>query len=292
MHYVIAGGSGFVGGYLAKLLISQNHQVTILTHSEIAHVMDRLDRYHQLRGKIEILIYDDYHGQGDVLINFAGESLGSKQITTRRLNLLLNSRLDIINKLKANQYLPPVYIQGSAVSIYPDKTGDNLTEQSSTTGSGDIAELARKVENAAMDLINTRQESIKHYYMARFGLVLHRSGGLIKKASFIPPFTVIHGDNKLPFIELGDAARALILISNGTIESGPVNLTTPYSATLKELLHCCYRNSKLPPIPIITGFLKLGDRRMQLLQADQTVIPQVLLSHDFSFRRPHITDVE
>lgn len=290
MHVVIAGGSGFVGGYFAKMLIEQRHQVTVLTHSDIAVINARLEKHHGLSGKVNLISYDDYNGEGDVLFNFAGESFGAKAITTRRLNLLLSSRLDIINKFKTLITLPPIYVQASAVAIYDDKGNGEIDENSPTNGDNEIAELTRKLEAAAQEL--NERFNFKHFYIARFGIVLHRNGGFIKKSAFTPPFTILHAENKVPFIELHDTLNALMLMTEGTLPSGPVNLVSPQSATLKELLACCFKHSKLPPIPIMTGFLKLGDRRMILLKADQDVKPNVLLQHGFKFYTPDISKVD
>lgn len=291
MDFVIAGGSGFVGNNLAKILLEQNHNVTILTHSDVTEISNRLTRHKLDVNAIKLMRYEDYQGEGDVLVNLAGESLGAKAITTRRLGVLLSSRLEVIAKLKAKNKLPPIYMQASAVAAFNEKSSAMQNESSQASGSSEIAQIAHKVEAAALELV--QQHHIAHYYMLRFGIVLHRSGGLIKKASYIPPFTVIHGTNVIPFIELNDASRAIIFLSQhiNDIASGVVNLTSPRSATLKELLQCCYKTSRLPPIPIITGFLRVGDRRIQLLEADQIIIPQVLLDHYFEFKAPNISDI-
>lgn len=291
MEVVIAGGSGFVGSYLARMLVAQHHQVTILSHSIISEVCAHLTKHQFDVSSVTFSSYEDYQGQGDVLINLAGESFGAKQITTRRLSLLLSSRLEILDKLKAKAKLPPIFLQGSAVAAYNEKSAEPQTEASAAAGTSDIAQLAHKLEAATLELV--QQHQIAHYYILRFGIVLHRSGGLIKKASYIPPFTVIHGTNHVPFIELNDTCRALIFLCEhaAEIESGVVNLTSPQSATLKELLQCCYKGSRLPPIPIITGFLRLGDRRIQLLEVDQVIVPQVLLDHNFVFHAPNIKDI-
>lgn len=290
MHVVIAGGSGFVGGYFARMLIEQRHQVTVLTHSDIASINARLEKYHGLSGRVNIISYEDYYGEGDALFNFAGESLGAKAITTRRLQLLLTSRLDIIEKLRSLDKLPPIFVQASAVALYNNKSSEPITEKSPADGDNELADLTRKLEDAANSL-NIKFD-FKRFYIARFGIVLHRTGGFIKKAAFTPPFTILHADNKIPFIELHDASNALTLMAEGALPSGAINLVSPQSATLKELLHCCFKHSKLPPIPIMTGFLKLGDRRMLLLKADQDVKPKVLLDYGFRFYTPDIADVD
>ena len=292
MHFVIAGGSGFIGGYLTRLLIDQCQQVTIISHSDPAVVKARLHKHYHLNDQnFTLLNYQEYQGEGDILINLAGESLGAKAITTRRLNILRKSRFDVIEELTNKDKLPPIFIQASGISLYPNQA-EPQGEHAPTTGTGEIATLARDLEERAEELVE--KHHTPHYYWARFGIVLHRSGGFIKKASFIPPFTVIHGDNKIPFIELNDACNALIFLAQNAdkITSGPVNFTSTSPATLKELLHCCYKTSKLPPIPIITGFLHLGDRRMQMLNCDQTILPEVLLEHGFMFQTPLIADVK
>ena len=297
MEVVIAGGSGFVGAYVTQLLLAQHHQVTILSHSDLEKVRLRLAKHYPYaqaspefapQQDFTLMSYEDYNGEGDVLMNLSGESLGAKPITARRLSVLLNSRLEVLERLSEQLALPPIFIQASAVAVYPN-SANYQNETSPTSGSNDIAKLALQVEERANAL--NEQFKFKNFYLARFGIVLHRSGGFIKKASFIPPFTVIHGNNKIPFIELNDATSALLKLCEGTIVSGPVNITSPKSASLQELLHCCYKHSKLPQLPIITGFLRLGDRRMQLLNADQIIMPHVLLDAGFKFTHADIDSI-
>lgn len=297
MHVVIAGGSGFVGAYVTKLLLAQHHQVTMLSHSELNKVRARLAKHYPYAQEVPefapqtdftLMSYSDYNGEGDVLINLAGESLGAKAITSRRLRLLRNSRLDVLDLLSTQLALPPIFLQASAVAVYPD-SNDPQNESAQTLGSNDFAKLALEIEERANAL--NQQFKFQSFYLLRFGIVLHRSGGFIKKASFIPPFTVIQGNNKIPFIALEDAAQAILKLAQGTIPSGPVNLTSPKSATLKELLYCCYKNSKLPQIPILTGFLHLSDRRSQLLSGNQNIMPDVLLRAGFKFSHADISSI-
>lgn len=290
MHVIIAGGSGFVGGHLAQTLISQRHQVTILTHSDIAKINARMQKHFELAGKVDILTYEDYNGEGDVLVNFAGESIGAKPITSRRLSLLLSSRLDVIERFKKQLALPPVYIQASAVSLYDEHSDAPQDERSPANGTSEIANLAKKLEEASNEL--NEQFKFDKYYIARFGIVMHRSGGFIKKAAMTPPFRVIHGDNKIAFIELSDAVNAMMMLCDGALPAGPVNLVSPKPATLQEVLKCCFKHSKLPPIPIMTGFLRLSDRRMQLLSCNQNIQPHVLVANGFTFTHPDIATVE
>ena len=290
MHVIIAGGSGYVGGYLAHNLVEQHNQVTILTHSDINQVAARLDKHHKLSGKVDIINYHDYNGEGDVLVNLAGESLGAKAISKRRLKVLLSSRIEVLDALSTQMVLPPVFIQASAVAYYNEDCNEEVDETSTDMGKSQIAQIAIKLEERANQL--NEQFHFKRFYIARLGIVLSRNGGFIKKAAMTPPFTVIHGYNKVPFIELNDAINALQFLCEKDVPSGPVNLTSPKSATLQELLHCCYKHSKLPQIPIITGFLRLGDRRIQLLTTNQNVVPKVLLNMGFVFHTPNIQNVQ
>lgn len=298
MHVVIAGGSGFVGAYITQLLLAQQHQVTMLSHSDLHKVRTRLAKHYPYAQATPVfapptdftlMSYEEYNGEGDILINLSGESLGAKPITTRRLQLLLSSRLKVLEMLSEQLALPPIFIQASAVAVYPNGTYSQ-DETSPTQGDNDIAKLALQVEARACAL--NEQFKFKNFYLARFGIVLHRDGGLIKKASLIPPFTVIHGNNQIPFIELNDAAMALLKLCEGEMPSGPVNLTSPHYANLKDLLHCCYKYSKIPQLPILTGLLRFGDRRVQLLRADQQIVPQALLDAGFKFAHADIDSID
>ncbi len=282
-------------------IVSTANDTSHLNHSCVSRIAQAIkqqrvhcirDSYalaHLLPRELTVMPYEEYNGEGDVFINLAGESLGAKAITRRRLRVLLQSRLDVLECLSKQKALPPVFIQASAVAVYANSDQDQ-NEDSPCKGTGEIAELAHAIEKRASEL--NEQFKFKQFYLARFGIVLHRSGGLIKKASAIPPFTVIHGTNKIPFIELFDAVQALIMLCNCSIPSGPINFTSPHFASLQDILRCCYRGAKLPPIPIITGFLKLGDRRIQLLNANQRVIPQTLLDNGFRFVHADIDSIK
>lgn len=291
MHVVIAGGSGFLGAYLCSTLsLQQNpYKFTILTHSDVEAVRARLAKRYSFSSDTNIITYDDYHGEGDVLLNFAGESIGAKQITTRRLHALLNSRLDVMERLSKLEKLPKIYVQASGVSVYSNST-EPQDEGAPDDADNDIAKMARSIEQRAREL--NEQFKFEHFYIARFGIIMHRSGGLMKKASHMPPFTVIHGDNHIPFIELNDACAAVKELCTGRIPSGVVNLTAPKSATLKELLNCIYKYSALPQIPVITGFLRSSDRRMLLLSCNQHIVPQALYNAGFKFKCSSINEVE
>lgn len=291
MHVVIAGGSGFLGSYLcSKLSLQQTpYKVTLLTHSDVDTVQTRLAKRYSFGVDTRIISYDDYKGEGDVLLNFAGESMGAKQISTRRLHALLNSRLDVIEKLSKCETLPKIFVQASGVSVYSNSV-DPQDEGAPDDADNDIAKMARSIEERARQL--NEQFKFEHFYIARFGIIMHRSGGIMRKAAQMPPFTVIHGDNHIPFIELNDACAAIKELFTGKIPSGVVNMCAPHSATLKELLNCIYKTSALPQIPVITGFLRSSDRRMLLLSCDQNIVPQALYNVGFKFMYNKVQDID
>ena len=76
---------------------------------------------------------------------------------------------------------PRVFISGSAVGYYGDRTDELLTEASSTAD-GFLARLCRRWECAAQeaDLLGAR------VVLLRTGVVLGRAGGVL--AQLLPPF--------------------------------------------------------------------------------------------------------
>lgn len=288
MHVIIAGGSGFVGSKLCSILAIHRYQVTILTHTDPESAAEKLYQRYHLDNKIEILTYDQYQGDGDVFINFAGESFGQKSINSRRLTTLLKSRINTLEKLSTKPKLPPIFMQASSVAVYKD-SDEVQDETSPATADGEIADLARAVERRA-NLLN-QQFKFERFYITRFGIVLGRSGGFMRKVCSVPPFKLLHADNSLPFIELDDTILAFLMLCEGKVPSGIVNVTSPYPATLADIINCCFKNSRLPPIPIMTGLLHLGDKRITLLKANQKIMPKVLLTNGFKFYKGHIDSI-
>lgn len=289
MHFVIAGGSGYVGSHLCLYLTSKQEQVTLLTHSNPAVVSRRLfKKYGAKMDEYHPMDYADYHGEGDVLINLAGESLGAKKINTRRMHVLKKSRNDVFEALYNCPTLPKIFMQASAVACYPNSANEQ-NENSQTDASSDFGGLSLALEENTAKL--NEKFHFDAFYNLRLGIVMSRDGGFMRKLNAVPPFKLLNGNNYIPYISLDDVISAIYFLAYNKLNTHAVNLTAPSYASLNEVLQCCFKEKWLPTFPLLSCLLHTGDKRSALMLSDQKIKPQILLDAGFKFKHQNLSDI-
>lgn len=122
---------------------------------------------------------------------------------------------------------PQVLVCASAIGIYGDR-GDEVLTESSAPGAGFLAETCVAWETAAD---KARDAGIRVVH-ARFGVVLSRKGGALKK--MLPAFRVGlggrmgSGEQWMSWISIRDTVRALLFLVDREDLAGPLNLTAPH----------------------------------------------------------------
>src|SRR5437660_11305282 len=88
MHYLITGGSGFIGRALCRALLVDGQRVTVLTRN-IARARKCLAD--------EVRLIDDIAMASDVdaVVNLAGENLSAQRWTAARKREFVDSRLNM-----------------------------------------------------------------------------------------------------------------------------------------------------------------------------------------------------
>ena len=174
MKVFMTGGTGFVGTYLAKRLLSEGHKVTILTQppgeaaSNISGVI-YLAGHPTIKGKWQEAVYEH-----DVIINLAGASIFSRW-TPEQKKILRESRIETTRNLVAA--LPDntkkiTFFSTSAVGYYGFHEDEELTENMAA-GNDFLARLAFDWEQEAMRAQNKGARVV----ITRFGIVLGKNGG-------------------------------------------------------------------------------------------------------------------
>jgi hypothetical protein len=127
---------------------------------------------------------------------------------------------------------PKVLITASAVGYYGFDEGDKVFDESGPLGKGFLAEVTRVWEGEAAKLQGKRGIRVVN---ARFGVVLSKQGGIIKK--LLPIFqlggggVIGNGQQYLSWVSLTDAVRAIQFLLEAPKLSGPVNVVAPEPAT-------------------------------------------------------------
>ena len=285
MHYLITGGTGFIGKALCASLIADENRVTVLTRHVsgatacLPSGVSATDTLDELR---EI----------DVVVNLAGENLTDGRWSDERKQAFLDSRIGTtrrINEWMAAQYQrPKTMISGSAIGWYGARGDETLTEDSSP-GDDFAARLCQAWEAEAI-----KAEALGvRVCRVRTGIVLAADGGALAK--MLPPFKFglggPMGDGKqwMSWITRHDLVRMIRWLAEMDSASGAYNGTAPnpvtnaeFAKTLAEALH----RPSIIRTPAI--FLKLMFGEMaDMLLAGQRVLPSRAI--DEGFRFDHLT---
>ncbi len=293
MKIFMTGGTGFVGTYLSKLLISEGHAVTILTQAltgtelkmtELAYLIGSPT----IKGKWQEAVRDH-----DVIINLAGASIFSRW-TQDQKKILLSSRIETTRNLV--QALPDsakhiTFFSTSAVGYYGFHEDEELVE-SSPSGNDFLAKLAYDWEQEAL----RAQDKGARVVITRFGIVLGKNGGAL--GQMIPLFKYLlggplgSGRQWFSWVHMHDLAKAFIFLLSHKNISGPVNLCSPNPLRNRDLGDAIGRVLHRPSLMPAPGFmirLILGEFGDVLLKG-QRVIPHCLLEAGFKFRYPNIEE--
>jgi len=229
----------------------------------------------------------------DAVVHLAGAGIADRRWNAERRKEILDSRTRSTELLSiAIAALPsgcPMVASGSAIGYYGSR-GDEILAESSSTGSGFLADVCQKWERAADPL---RDLGTKVSYL-RTGIVMSSRGGALKKQ--IPLFRLglggplSHGDQWMSPISLADEVRAILWIVDRNLD-GPVNLTSPSPLTNRAFTKVLARQLHRPSVvsaPTPALRLMLGaDLVDQVILASQRTIPTRLTESGFEFRHPN-----
>jgi uncharacterized protein (TIGR01777 family) len=289
MRIAITGASGFIGRPLCALLTSAGH--TVLSVGRRHEGEPAPDVAWDIRtGAI------DQRGlEGvDAVVHLAGENI-SERWTANQKRKIRESRVkgtDLISRtVAALRPRPGVLVSASAIGIYGDR-GDEALDESSSLGSGFLAETSRVWESSADP---ARDAGIRVLH-PRLGIVLNRAGGALER--MLPFFSlgvggrVSTGRQWMSWVARTDVVRALqFLVEHDATPSGPVNVTAPqpvrndeFTRVLAEALH----RPALAIAPALAIRLMYGQMGIETVVAGQRVLPRVLTDTGFAFTFPEL----
>ncbi|MFA5775030.1 MAG: TIGR01777 family oxidoreductase [Ilumatobacteraceae bacterium] len=289
MHILISGASGLIGSRLGAHLEVLGHRVTRLVrrHSNANEISWNPTSGHLNPADIEGV---------DAVVNLSGASIAEKRWTKPYKKEILDSRVQsttllatTIASLKAK---PQVFLSGSAIGIYGDRS-DEVLNESSPLGNSFMSDVCKQWESAASPAIAA---GIRTAFL-RTGIVLTPTGGALKKQLPLFKFGLggkfASGEQWQSWITLDDEVRAIEFLLTTQV-NGAVNLTAPNPVTNSEFTKTLARVLHRPavlPIPSFGPKLLLGRELAEsLLFSGQKVIPSVLASQGFIFTHERLEE--
>lgn len=276
---VIAGGTGFIGSYLAKRFIETGYQVLIISRDP-----------HYISWKPIDLI--ESFEDAELVINLAGKSINcphSEENKKAILDSRINTTIWIGNAILACKNPPRLWINGSACGIYKPSLEHAMTEDETKLGTDFLSDVVRQWEKVffGFKLNKTRKVAL------RTSVVLGKKGGALLPLTWLTRFGLggrqAKGTQMFSWIHEEDYFRILLyLIENNSLQ-GIVNCTSPEPVTNKRLMNSLRKTLRMPigiPAPefVINLGAKIIGTEPELILNSSYVIPKILMDSGFKFR--------
>jgi hypothetical protein len=284
MHYLITGGTGFIGTALTAGLTSRGHRVTVLTRQ-------RRPGQGQV-SYIEELSALPASTLIDCIVNLAGASLAGARWSAAYKQTIVDSRLRttqrVVKLIQRLEHKPPVLISASAVGYYGHH-GDEVLDEEGAVAQGFSHELCRQWEAAA----SAAEDAGVRVCLLRLGVVLDADGGALEEMARPFRFGVANwlGDGRqwLSWVHREDVVSAIRFLAERADLRGAFNITAPEPVTSRGLctaLKQHYRTWLTAPVPAPVMRLMVGEMAQELLLQGQRVVPARLQDAGFTFAYP------
>ncbi|PKP34177.1 MAG: TIGR01777 family protein [Bacteroidetes bacterium HGW-Bacteroidetes-17] len=289
---LIAGGSGFIGSNLAKLLNSNGFDVAILTRNSKSKSV-----FEQIHWDIDKFTIDNNtFEEFDYIVNLAGASIAERKWSEKQKQKIEESRListnllfDAIKNLKKK---PRAYIQASAVGYYGSITSEYIFNETDQAGSDFLAGVCKKWEDASLKFESLGVRTV----VLRTGVVFDKTQGAFPKMTQSLKYGFVagigSGKQYIPWIHIDDLISMYYYsIVNEKIK-GIYNAVSPEHCTQNELtkrIKIITRKIKLPNLPEILLKAFLGEMSSILLYGSRITSDKIIKT-GFKFKYEKIED--
>ena len=279
MKILISGATGFIGRQLVPALKIRGHTILIHTRNipSARKVFGEDGEYMDANSDIPSI---------DGVIHLAGESVAQRWTKAARKRIL-DSRVEgarnLINRTKA---LPiQFFISASAIGYYGSRGNETLTE-SSSSGSGFLAEVCRKWESELLE----RSDFKVRKAVLRTAPVLGRQGGVLAK--MLLPFRlglggkIGDGMQWMSWIHIEDIVAMYVRLAEDPALDGIFIGAAAEPVTNAHFTKALGRELKRPTFLSIPTFaLKVLFGEMStMLTGSQRVLPRRFLDLEFTYR--------
>ncbi|HZL56042.1 MAG TPA: TIGR01777 family oxidoreductase [Bryobacteraceae bacterium] len=271
MKCIVSGGTGFLGKHIVERLRKRNHDVIVW------------GRKPDLDAPIDC----------DAVVQLAGEPVAQRwndEIKRRIRDSRVEGTRNLVQAISAAAQKPKVLVSASAIGIYGSR-GDEILTESSTLGTGFLAEVCKSWEAEADRAAGAGVRVVK----LRIGFVLGNDGGAL--AQMVPVFRAFAGGRLgsgkqwMPWIHIDDVAELFTRAVEDPNLSGVWNATSPNPARnadfTQALAHVLHRPA-LFAVPRFTLNLAFGELAQHMIDSAR-VVPAAALDAGFVFRYPELT---
>lgn len=278
---VIAGGTGFIGTYIARRFKESGYRVLIVSRA-LEHVSWK---------PIELI--ESLEG-AELIINLAGRSINCPHNEENRRTIIesrINTTLWLGNAVLACVDPPKLWINASATGIYKPSVDHSMTEDETELGNDFLAEVVTQWEKTffAFHLPKTRQVAL------RTSVVLGKNGGALRPLVLLSRFGLggkqADGEQIFSWIHVEDYYRILLFLLENESLSKVINCSSPNPISNKRFMQFLRKALHVPfGIPAPEFVVRLGAKLVgtepELILNSVNVLPKRLLEAGFQFTYP------
>ncbi|WP_338448069.1 TIGR01777 family oxidoreductase [Niallia oryzisoli] len=290
MKIVIAGGTGFIGHKLMENLLANGHTIVILTRKPRPEAGD----VSYIRWLSEDAVPEKEIRHADAFINLAGVSINEGRWNANHQKQIYESRMtatdELLRIIAAMPIKPSVFINASAIGIYPASIDAVYTEESANKAKDFLAKTVSDWEIKAQKV---NEFSVRTVIM-RFGVVLGNEGGalplMVLPYKLFAGGTVGSGKQWVSWVHVKDVVQAILFAMEHDRMSGPVNVTAPEPIRMEQfgqIIGTVLHRPHWLPVPSFIMRMVLGKKSALVLEG-QHVIPEKLMNEGFEFMFPFL----
>lgn len=290
---LISGGTGLVGKALANVLLSQGHEVRILSRNPKSS-----DSIKSFFWNVDLKQIDENaFNNVDHIVHLAGEGIADKRWTNKRKQQIIDSRVKsmelITLVIKKKNIKLKSFVGASAVGYYGMITSEKIVVETDKPCNDFLADTCRQWEHAYKETQNYSDRTC----IIRTSMVLSKNGGAL--ARLVPVFKLglgsAFGSGKqyMPWIHIDDLVSVFCEtlfnpnykgVYNASASEQPDN--NLFFKLLAQALHKPYF---MPKVPAFVLKLMLGEMAEMLLTGSK-IDNQKLLKNGFKFKYPELSE--
>lgn len=293
MKILITGATGFVGSCLVTKLVSEGHEINLLTR-DISSAKKKFDIPCNFFSWDPLSSIPPQESFKDVnaVINLMGENISGGRWTENQKDKIFNSRVigtrNLVQGIQKYGDSIETIVSTSAVGIYSKNTLEELSEDSKV----DDDFLAKVCHSWEQELTKLSIRKV----ILRVGVVLGLESGALAK--LLPIFRlglggpIGSGKASMSWIHLNDLVDLYTEAVTNNSMNGTYNATAPKTCTNLEFTKALGNSLGMPaffPVPPIMLKILFGDMSSIILDS-QNVISNKLQSHGFKFQYPTIDE--
>jgi uncharacterized protein (TIGR01777 family) len=288
---LITGGTGLVGTHLSRKLQGMGYEVAILSRTKRNE--NKLHTYIWDYNKNEI--DKDAINTSDYIIHLAGVNLGERRWTSKRKQLIFDSRIKsaelIYNNIDKENNKLRAFITASAIGYYGAITSDKVFSEMEPPADDFLGQTCKKWEQVADRFTDIGIRTVK----IRTGVVLAKQGGVLPK--IIIPIklgigsVIGDGNQYFPWIHIDDLCSIYIKAIEDTQMVGSFNAVAPEHKTNKQFIETIAHNLNkpfwFPKIPAIAIKVILG-KMSEMILTGSRISSDKIKNSGFVFRYPNL----